>query len=29
MFDMIKQQFERGKINHLLSGLIGDFIVFV
>ena len=26
MFDMIKQQFERGKINHLLSGLIGNFI---
>ena len=24
---MIKQQFERGKINHLLSGFIGDFIV--
>lgn len=27
MFDMIKQQFERGKINHLLCGLIRDFIV--
>ena len=27
MFDMIKQQLECGKINHLLSGLIGDFIV--
>ena len=27
MFDMIKHQFERGKINHLLGGIIGDFIV--
>lgn len=27
MFNMIKQQFERGKINHLLCGLIRDFIV--
>lgn len=27
MFDMIKQQSERGKINHLLCGLIGDFVV--
>ncbi len=27
MFDMIKHQFERGKINHLLCGFIGDFIV--
>lgn len=27
MFDMIKQQFHRGKINHLLCGLIGYFII--
>lgn len=27
MFAMIKQQFERGKINHLLCGLIRDLIV--
>ena len=27
MFAMIKQQFERGKINHLICGLIRDFIV--
>lgn len=27
MFDIIKQQLERGKINLLLNGFIGDFIV--
>ena len=27
MFDMIKQQLECGKINHILSGIIGDYIV--
>ena len=27
MFDMIKSQFEGGKINHLLCSLLGDFIV--